>query len=75
MFMKTKTVGIVGTLAVNLMLGMLVAAVFSVAPVAQAHEVAQCSGVHTEQAPAHAVADHEPAGGHLTAVRMGWEAG
>ena len=70
--MKTTTVGVLGSLAVNFMLAVAVAAVFSSAPVAQAREVAQCSRA---DAPAAGVtAGHARAGGHLAAVRMGWEA-
>jgi hypothetical protein len=69
---KTTTVGVLGSLAVNLMLAVAVAAVFSSAPVAQAREVAQCT--HADSTPAPAPAEHARAGGHLAAVRMGWEA-
>jgi hypothetical protein len=70
--MKTTTVGVIGSLAINLALGLLVAAVFSVTPVANAREVAQCPAQKAAQPVA--PADHERAGGHLAAVRMGWEA-
>jgi hypothetical protein len=69
--MKTTTVGVLGTLAINLALGLLVAAVFSITPVAHAREVAQCPDQKVAQP---VTADHERAGGHLAAVRMGWEA-
>ncbi len=68
--MKTTTVGLIGTLAINLALGAVMVLVFSHTPPARAREVAQCSG-----APPGAVSTlHKPAGGHLAAVRMGWEA-
>jgi methionine-rich copper-binding protein CopC len=70
--MKTTTVGVLGSLAINVALALLVAAVFSVTPVAHAREVAQCPDQKAAQ-PA-APAEHERAGGHLAAVRMGWEA-
>jgi hypothetical protein len=73
--MKTTTFGVVGTLVINLMLGLSVAAVFSVTPTAQAHEVAQCAMEHAAQPASAPAPEHTHAGGHLVAVRMGWEAG
>jgi hypothetical protein len=72
LLMKTTTVAVLGSVAINAALGLLVAAVFSVTPVAHAREIAQCP----DQKPAEAVVspEHERAGGHLAAVRMGWEA-
>lgn len=74
--MKITTVGVLGSLAINLALGLLVAAVFSISPVAHAREVAQCPEQKAAQPAAQpaAPAEHERAGGHLAAVRMGWEA-
>lgn len=72
--MKTTTVGVLGSLAINVALGVLVAAVFSVTPAAQAREVAQCPSQQAEPAVSRPVSDHARAGGHLAAVRMGWEA-
>ncbi len=69
--MKTTTVGVIGTLAINLALGAGMVLVFSHTPLAQAREVAQCSQA-APQGIIHAA--HKPAGGHLAAVRMGWEA-
>lgn len=75
--MKTTTAfGVLGSVAVNLALALIVAAVFSVSPAAQAHE-AQCP---TQQQPAKPAKDQAPTkqhagGGHVVAVRMGWEAG
>jgi hypothetical protein len=57
-----------------MMLALVVAAVFSVTPPAQAHEVAQCA-THAEQAVSHPAQEQVHPGGHLVAVRMGWEAG
>jgi hypothetical protein len=57
------------------MLGIVIAAVFSVTPTAQAREVAQCPAQHTEHAPTQPVLERGHSGGHLVAVRMGWEAG
>ena len=73
--MKTTTFGVVGSLVINLMLGLIVAAVFSVTPAAQADEVAQCPLEHAAQPASSPAQDHPHAGGHLVAVRMGWEAG
>jgi hypothetical protein len=72
---KATTFGIVGSLVINLMLGVIVAAVFSVTPAAQAHEVAQCPMEHAAQPVSAPAQEREQAGGHLVAVRMGWEAG
>ena len=75
--MKTTTAfGVLGSMAVNVALGLVVAAVFSVSPnTAQAHEP-QCP---QQQQPAKPAKDQAPAkqhpGGHVVAVRMGWEAG
>jgi hypothetical protein len=72
MIMKTTTVAVIGSLAINVALALLVATVFSVTPVAHAREIAQCPEQKTAQPVA--PAEHERAGGHLAAVRMGWEA-
>ncbi|MBS0377585.1 MAG: hypothetical protein JSS29_03800 [Proteobacteria bacterium] len=69
--MKTTTVGVIGTLAINLAIGAGMALVFSHTPPAQAREVARCP-LPAPQGTIHAA--HKPAGGHLAAVRMGWEA-
>ena len=74
--MKTTTaVGIMGSIVINLMLGIVIAAVFSVAPAVQAREVAQCPAQHTQHATSQPAAERGRSGGHLVAVRMGWEAG
>jgi len=74
--MKMTTWAVVGSLLINVMLGLAVAAVFSVAPPAQAAELHGCSGAH---AAAHA--GHSPAvpgravsrqDSYLIAARMGW---
>ncbi len=70
--MKTTTaIGVLGSLAINLVLAAAVATLFSVTPVAQASEVAHCTAKHADQASP----EHTHSGGHLVAVRMGWEAG
>lgn len=68
------TIGVLGSLVINLMLGLAVAAVFSVTPAAQAQE-AQCSAapaVQPKSAPA-LVREHQD--DYVVATRMGWAAG
>ena len=70
--MRATTWAILGSLAINLMLGLVIATVFSVSPPAMAAEVPGCSthaAAPARQAPA------QPArSGHryIVAVRMGW---
>ena len=70
--MRTVTWAILGSLGINLMLGLVIAAVFSVSPPAMAAESPACSthaAAPARQAPA------QPArSGHryIVAVRMGW---
>jgi len=73
--MRITTWAVLGSLLINLVLGLLVAAVFSVAPAARAAERAACAGgrpVHTTQTPDRPALVHR---GYLVAVRMGWAAG
>ena len=71
----TRTWAVLGSLLVNLMLGLVLATVFSVAPSAQAEA---CSATHAAATPSKSTsAPRAPAtGGHhgyyLIAVRMGW---
>jgi hypothetical protein len=73
--MRTMTWAILGSLAINVMLGLAIATVFSVSPPAKAAELPGCStpaSAHTRPAPA------QPArSGHryIVAVRMGWVMG
>jgi len=72
--MRVTTWAVLGSLLINLVLGLLVAAVFSVAP-ARAAERAPCAGghaVHTTQSPDRPAPVHR---GYLVAVRMGWAGG
>src|ERR1700694_4462693 len=72
--MRVTTWAVLGSLLINLVLGLLVAAVFSVAP-ARAAERAPCAGghaVHTTQTPDQAAPGHR---GYLVAVRMGGAGG
>jgi hypothetical protein len=70
--MRTTTWAILGSLVINLMLALVIAAVFSASPPARAAESAQCS---THAAAAGRQAPAQPArSGHryIVAVRMGW---
>ena len=73
--MKTTTWAALGSLFINVMLGLVIAAMFSATPSAQAGEPAHqsCAGQanHTKQAPPQAT----PAPtrrAYLVEVRMGW---
>ncbi len=71
--MRVTPWAVLGSLLINLVLGLLVAVVFSVPP-ARAAERPQCTGrplhaTHTPDRPARA---HR---GYLVEVRMGWGAG
>ena len=73
--MRVTTWAVLGSLLINLVLGLLVAAVFSVAPPARAAERAPCAlghPVHTTQTADRPALVHR---GYLVAVRMGWAAG
>ena len=73
--MRVTTWAVVGSLLINLVLGLLVAAVFSVAPPARAAESAQCAverPMHATQTPDRPALVHR---GYLVAVRMGWAGG
>jgi hypothetical protein len=73
--MRTASWAILASLAINLMLGLAIAAVFSVSPPARAAEVPGCSthaAPHTRPAPTPpARAGHR----YIVAVRMGWAMG
>jgi hypothetical protein len=75
MHMK-MTWAVIGSLLINAMLGLAIAAVFSVSPPAQASEPQRCSGAHaavhvahSPAAPGRALSRHDA---YLTAARMGW---
>ena len=73
--MRVTTWAVFGSLLINLVLALLVAAVFSVAPPARAAERAPCAlghPVHTTPTPDRSALVHR---GYLVAVRMGWGAG
>ena len=71
--MRVTTWAVLGSLLINLVLGLLVAAVFSVAPSAHAAERAPCAVGRTMHA---TQTSDKPAPVHrgylLVAVRMGW---
>ena len=72
--MRVTSWAVLGSLLINLVLALLVAAVFSVAP-ARAGEGAPCAGrhpVHTTPTPDRPAPVHR---GYLVSVRMGWGAG
>jgi len=68
------TWAVLGSLLINMMLGLAIAAVFSVSPPAQASEPQGCSHAavragHGPAAPGRAASHHD---GYLIAARMGW---
>jgi hypothetical protein len=72
---KTTTWAVLGSLAINLLLGGALALVFSAVPAAQAAELPPAPA-STPAAPPKAPATGEAAKpDYLTAVRMGWAAG
>ncbi len=74
--MRVTSWAVLGSLLINLVLALLVAAVFSVAPPARAAERAPCAlgqhPAHTTPTPDRPALVHR---GYLVAVRMGWGAG
>ena len=71
--MKT-TWAVIGSLLINVMLGLAIAAVFSVSPPAQASELKGCShsavhAAHNPAAPGRTLSRHDS---YLIAARMGW---
>jgi hypothetical protein len=77
--MRTATWAILGSLGINLMLGLVIASVFSVSPPARAAELSRCSAhatAHSRPAPAAASAPIAPPARsgvrYIVAVRMGW---
>jgi hypothetical protein len=74
--MKTnKTWAALGSLAINLVLGCVVALVFSVAPVAQAAESPQAPATSAPAPAAPPTQEGSKKDDYLVAVRMGWAAG
>jgi hypothetical protein len=73
--MRTATWGILGSLGINLMLGLVIAAVFSLSPPVKAAELLRCSAqaaAHAPQAPAQPAQPARSGRRYIVAVRMGW---
>ena len=72
--MRVTPWAVLGSLLINLVLGLLVAVVFSVPPPARAAERPQCTGrtLHATHTPDRPDRAHR---GYLVEVRMGWGAG
>lgn len=74
--MKTKSWAAFGSVMINLMLGLVIAAVFSVAaPKAHAGEARGCAAhaaAHARSAPAQTAPVAPVHKSHIVAVRMGW---
>lgn len=73
--MRVTSWAVLGSLLINLVLALLVAAVFSVAPPARAAERAPCAlghPVHTTQTANRPILVHRD---YLVAARMGWAGG
>lgn len=69
--MRTTTWAVLGSVTINLVLSLVVALVFSVAPAVQGHELARPSS-NSAATPSVKTADHAKSDSYLTAVRMGW---
>ena len=71
--MRTRSWAIFGSLLISLMLGLAIATVFSVSPVATAAELARCPAAHgaTHAAPV-TTQPARPGHRYIVAVRMGW---
>ena len=75
--MKVTTWAVLGSLVVNLGLGLVVAAVFSVSPPARAAESSHCTAghaahsTHVSERPVLVQQHHA----YVVAARMGWAAG
>jgi hypothetical protein len=77
--MRITAWAIAGSLLINLVLGLLVAAAFSIGPPAQAAEATHCAGQHAVHPP-RTPAQPAPSGGtarpsYVVAARMGWAVG
>ena len=73
--MRTRGWAILGSLVINLMLALVIAAVFSASPPARAAEAAQCA-THPAPARGSAPAQRGRSGQrYIVAVRMGWAMG
>jgi len=74
--MKTKTWAAFGSLMINLMLGLVVAAVFGAAPLARADQAHACAAhaaaAHPRPAPAQPAPAAPARRSYVVAARMGW---
>ena len=79
--MRVTAWAVAGTLLINLVLGLLAAAAFTVAPAALAAEPVRCAhepAAHPQRTPNRAPSSSSGGGaprpGYVVAVRMGWAA-
>ena len=70
--MRTATWAILGSLGINVMLGLVIASVFSVSPPAKAAELQRCSAHATTHARPVPAPPARPSTRYIVAVRMGW---
>jgi hypothetical protein len=70
--MQTRSWAIFGSLLINLMLGLAIAAVFSVSPTATAADLARCPAHTAAHAAPVTAQPARPGHRYIVAVRMGW---
>jgi hypothetical protein len=70
--MRTASWAILGSLCINLVLGLVIASVFSVSRPVNAAELLRCSPRATAHAPQAPVRPAQPGRRYIVAVRMGW---
>jgi hypothetical protein len=73
--MRTATWALLGSLCISLVLGLVIATVFSVTPPLEAAELLRCSGhpvAHATHAPQAPVQPARSGHRYIVAVRMGW---
>ena len=70
--MRTATWAILGSLGINLMLGLVIAAVFSLSPPVKAAELLRCSAHPVAHAPPPPAQPARSGHRYIVAVRMGW---
>ncbi len=73
--MRAQAWAILGSLVINLMLALVVAAVFSASPPVRAAESAQCSAHPATSGRAAPARPARPGQRYIVAVRMGWAMG
>jgi hypothetical protein len=72
---KVTTWAALGSVAINLALGFVIALVFSAAPAVQAHEMGRGAARDAGVQVSATAPQRNDAGDYLVAVRMGWAAG